>query len=624
MPFSTKTRRNERVILTSKTPEDVEKIKQEIKAFYALRPISFIYTFCASLFRQKANQPAFFINGEQIGLAKFQRLIISEILRPVPPDQTNATVVCVPRGYAKTSLCRALISWFVVYGYHRHILLVSKNQTKATESLNAIRTLLQSDKIVWTFGKQILDSGEEFDIENSSIKAVDNRTELVGIGGANGFRLQSLGYEQGARGSNWINERPSLILCDDIETEENTKTLERIDENAQVILSSFKDALPTDNSGQMVYLFTPVDEDCVGKRFLKPEMKDSWKQLELPAAWIEKRGRRLSLDYMTLKSAIMHGNLDAGEEIKLLFPEMQSLAMLKAKWRERIVAGRRAERGFAFDYLGVAPSGNGRLSADAFVPLDFKLSYKKTGERSGYLRVEKKRIDGSFESVYVEAVIGVDLAGAESKTNDETCLFPFLVDAQGNVYLLPYSSEKFGLYDDENGERQGWIDELFRIFDALGRSKTETFIEISGTQDHFLDLLKRKMKDKRISASDLRIGSFPPSNQKSKVNKIIDVVQPIVENPATNVFYPTSLLFNNKTFDFIKLQRQVQSLGNKTLGDDAIDALAIGLIGKNKAAFDRKMTYVSPNLTIENLIPEKEDLVFGRMIMKEEFDPLTK
>lgn len=611
-------RHNELIYLNETERFDAVRLyKEEMYRLFALRPISFIYTFCASLFKIRQSSSPFFIDNKFVGLAKFQREVINEILKPPPQGQINSTVIRIPRGYAKTTICRALIAWYLLYGYHRHVLLVSKNQSKATESLNAIRTILQSQKVQWLYGQQIAESGQEIEFQKSSIKAIDNRTEIVGIPG---YRLLSLGYEQGARGSNWLNERPSLILLDDIETESNTKTLERIEENAQIVASAFKDSLPTDGSGQIIYLFTAIDEDCVGNRLLKPELSDSWKQVSMSAMWIEKKGVRMPSDYYSLRAALLNDKLDPDEEIKMLFPEMQNVYQLKAKWKERLSLGTKAERAFCFDYLGLAPTGNLSLDPDAILPLNYTLRYRKTGVKSGYLFLEIERGAGVKNLIYVEPVIGIDLAGERNTSNDETCLFPYLTDSNGNQYLLPFSADKFSLYDDNELGRLGFIDELFRIYEALGQVMTEIAIEIVSVQDHFYKLILNEAIKRGYSLSNFKLFTNSPPSSKAKNAKIVAALSPVLQSPSTFVYYSPTLTFLNKKFDILKLQRQMRALGNNTLADDVVDAWAIGAMQKSSAIYARKITQ-GYGVYEHEPEPVSEDAILGKEISSGNFEP---
>ena len=57
----------------------------------------------------------------------------------------------LPRGFGKTSLCRMLSLWAIAYGHKRYAFIIGATGTKAEENLDAIKTLMQTDRFAADF-----------------------------------------------------------------------------------------------------------------------------------------------------------------------------------------------------------------------------------------------------------------------------------------------------------------------------------------------------------------------------------------------------------------------------------------------------------------------------------------
>jgi len=117
--------------------------------------------------------------------------------------------VGLPRGFGKTSLVKLAIAYFILYTSKRFILVLADTATKAEYIISDIVSLLDEPNIVTIFG-------------NWRIGLVTDRKELKVFS----FRgrtviLAALGQGGSVRGLNIDNQRPDVMLFDDIQSRED-------------------------------------------------------------------------------------------------------------------------------------------------------------------------------------------------------------------------------------------------------------------------------------------------------------------------------------------------------------------------------------------------------------------
>jgi len=149
----------------------------------------------------------------------------SEIDLPVPEfhpeifslmiDDTFDQFACaVPRDHAKTTLAKLTAVWYILFSDFRFILYVSLTVSIAIPSVNDIIGFLECDNFRAVFGEikwHIRQDGKgiyKFEINNKMV-----------ILRAHGAGMQ-------VRGINVTNQRPQLLICDDIEDSETIATPE--------------------------------------------------------------------------------------------------------------------------------------------------------------------------------------------------------------------------------------------------------------------------------------------------------------------------------------------------------------------------------------------------------------
>ena len=130
-------------------------------------------------------------------------------------DITNACVVA-PRGHAKsTALTHVFTLATALFRQETYMILVGSNEEMAIEALGDIARELRENELL---------------IEHFEIKgfAVDAKTDIiVQLADGHEFRIIARGSGQKMRGRKWKGKRPGLIICDDLEDDEQVESADR-------------------------------------------------------------------------------------------------------------------------------------------------------------------------------------------------------------------------------------------------------------------------------------------------------------------------------------------------------------------------------------------------------------
>lgn len=124
--------------------------------------------------------------------------------------------VAAPRGHAKsTALTHDFGLAAMLFRFESHMMIVSSTEDMAMGQLGDMaRELREND-----------DLRQEFGIEKLE---VDSKSEIiVRCDDGHRFRIIARGVEQRVRGMKWNGRRPGLIICDDIEEDEQVASVER-------------------------------------------------------------------------------------------------------------------------------------------------------------------------------------------------------------------------------------------------------------------------------------------------------------------------------------------------------------------------------------------------------------
>lgn len=171
--------------------------------------------------------------------------------------------VAAPRGHAKsTALTHDYVLATALFRVEDYIILVSSNEEMAIEHLGDItREVTENEEIIEHFQIDKLDTQAKTDI-------------IINFRDGHQCRIIARGSGQKMRGRKWKGKRPGLIVCDDLEDDEQ---VENVDRRVKFRRWFYRALLPAMRRGGKARLHgTILHEDALLARLIKD---DSWKTL---------------------------------------------------------------------------------------------------------------------------------------------------------------------------------------------------------------------------------------------------------------------------------------------------------------------------------------------------------
>lgn len=168
-----------------------------------------------------------------------------------------------PRDHAKsTGLTFDYILAEVLFRSSDYVILIGSTEDKAAEQLSNISEELETNE----------DLRREFGIRAFESQT---KTEVIVIhDDGHRFRILARGAEQKIRGAMWKGKRPNLIVCDDMEDDEQVENKDRRAKFRRWFFRAAKQALS--KSGKIRIHGTILHEDALLARLMKNKM---WKML---------------------------------------------------------------------------------------------------------------------------------------------------------------------------------------------------------------------------------------------------------------------------------------------------------------------------------------------------------
>jgi predicted phage terminase large subunit-like protein len=237
-------------------------------------------------------------------------------------DEHARLVVAAPRGHAKTTV---LALAFPLYraAVHREpfILIVSDTATQAEQRTSDLYAeLLENDKLTNRYPHLALP--ERKDYADKRVKRTTR--DFITLGG---IRFTSAGAGQSLRGIKDRHQRPSLIVIDDLENDENVRTGDQRVKLADWFTKSLLN-LPGPTGAQVLVIGTVLHPDGLLPGLLAPERASVWTQRRLqaidesgaalwPAAWpIEKlEAKRAEIGPLAFASEFMNDPVRRGASV---------------------------------------------------------------------------------------------------------------------------------------------------------------------------------------------------------------------------------------------------------------------------------------------------------------------
>jgi hypothetical protein len=220
--------------------------------------------------------PAFYVVVWQI-LTSRQNVDLGKIMR---------FALGLPRGHAKTTFIKVIISWLIVYDKVSFALIICANEPLAEQLLADINDILGSPNMEAVYGRWT----DCLTTDRSELKKASYHKRAV--------ILAAKGAGSSLRGLNIKHTRPDLIFCDDVQTRENDESpTERARLLRWLVATCFKVIAPRGNR-LIIYVGNMYSEECILRMF------------QNSASWV---------------SLITGAILDSGQP---LWPELHSLEAL--------------------------------------------------------------------------------------------------------------------------------------------------------------------------------------------------------------------------------------------------------------------------------------------------------
>ncbi|MDR2754652.1 MAG: phage terminase large subunit family protein [Planctomycetaceae bacterium] len=206
--------------------------------------------------------------------------------------------IAAPRGSGKSTLTLVAAVWALVYGYRRYVVLVGANKTEAQKLLDAIKSALQNNKLLFedfpeiTYpifrlnGSALLARGQLYigNLTNMSWGSMLLTLPTITGSKASGSRVMSSGIFGAIRGKNSETTegetiRPDLILIDDPQTDQMAKSPTQIAKAEDVINRTIFGLAGPGVSIAIAMTVTVIQQGDLSDRYLNVKIYPQWNGL---------------------------------------------------------------------------------------------------------------------------------------------------------------------------------------------------------------------------------------------------------------------------------------------------------------------------------------------------------
>ena len=370
--------------------------------------------------------------------------------------------IIAPRGHAKSSIVGGVFPlWHAMFDKGpKLIVLISRTQDHAVKLLGTIKDVLDySQNFRQLFGYWGMNSARSW--AKSEIELKD------------GTMIVCKGTGQQLRGIKHGNQRPTLIILDDPEDENNTKTAEAMESNLRWLLQS---AIPSldPNKGRLAIIGTPIHQRCIVET------------LKEMAGW----------DNLLYKP-----NLDTNTA---LWETWHPIAKLKQKKIELESVNRVSV--FYREYMCEVVGDEDQLFKEVYINYyDGKLIHDEEG--NAFIKLTYLNHEETNEQRPVNVFMGVDPASSTRQTADYSTIVPVAIDDEGNRFVLPYYRKRATPMSLAES-----IIEYFKIY-----KPEKVRIESVGYQEMLREYVRTRCEEKNIFISGLEIKEIPRSSKSVRL-----------------------------------------------------------------------------------------------------------
>ncbi len=380
------------------------------------------------------------------------------------PEKDKVNIIC-PRGLGKTTLAAedaVMHHIFLEPEVQKVVVIISKTQSHSINRLRAI--------------KNTIEFSEEFRSihgywgEHTAKVWRDNEIVLK-----NGSAIVAKGTGQPIKGLNYNSVRPTLIILDDPEDENNTKTPEAMNANLEWLLQGAVKARSqkAKHKAKIVVIGTPLNQRCMVET-----LKDA------------KGWHTVHFSYITRD--------EFGNE-RSIWPEVRTLASLYEEKEQYQSIGR--------EYVWwkeVMCELRGRED-QLFKEDDLKYweGEYKLGEHGAYIETGDKK-------VAVNIFMGVDPASSTKSSADYSVIAVIGYTADDDIYLIDMFRKRVTPLD--------LADAFISMCKKYNPQKAR--IESTGYQEMLRQYVREKMFEEKLYIPGLEIKELPRSNKSARLESL--------------------------------------------------------------------------------------------------------
>ena len=370
--------------------------------------------------------------------------------------------IIAPRGHAKSSIVGGVFPlWHIMFEKGpKLIVLISRTQDHAVKLLGTIKDVLDhSSQFRSLFGYWGMNSAKTWSKAEVELK--------------DGTMILCKGTGQQLRGIKHGNQRPTLIILDDPEDENNTKTSEAMEGNLRWLLQSAIPSLDPER-GRIAIIGTPIHQRCIVETL--KEMS-GWDNL------------------------LYRPDLDNN---KALWESWQPIDKLKQKKVELESINRVSV--FYREYMCQVVGDEDQLFKESYINYYEGSLFHDKGDNA-FLKITYLNHSDTTEERPVNVFMGVDPASSTRQTADYSTIVPVAIDAEGNRFVLPYYRKRATPMSLAEA-----ILEYFKIY-----KPEKVRIESVGYQEMLREYVKVRCEESNMFIPGLEIKESPRNSKSSRL-----------------------------------------------------------------------------------------------------------
>ncbi|MBX3448211.1 MAG: phage terminase large subunit family protein [Planctomycetaceae bacterium] len=203
--------------------------------------------------------------------------------------------MAMPRGSGKTTVCERAILWAVLYGHHRFAMLIGANKEKADESIDKIKTELETNEL-------LLADFPEVCIPCRRLEGIANRAKgqtfrgvptkivwgkravvfaTIPDAAGSGAIVKTGAIKSAVRGANYLRpdgevERPTLVLLDDPQTRDSARSENQTNAREQIVAADVLGLAGPGKSVAALMTCTVIQPNDLADRMLNRATHPDW------------------------------------------------------------------------------------------------------------------------------------------------------------------------------------------------------------------------------------------------------------------------------------------------------------------------------------------------------------